>query len=30
LRAAFDAILQDPDFRAEATTLNFDVAPIGE
>jgi tripartite-type tricarboxylate transporter receptor subunit TctC len=29
LRAAFDAVMQDPDFRAEAATLNFDVAPIG-
>jgi tripartite-type tricarboxylate transporter receptor subunit TctC len=29
LRAAFDAVMRDPDFLAEAATLNFDVAPIG-
>jgi tripartite-type tricarboxylate transporter receptor subunit TctC len=29
LRAAFDAVMRDPDFLAEAVTLNFDVAPIG-
>jgi tripartite-type tricarboxylate transporter receptor subunit TctC len=29
LRAAFDAVMQDPDFLAEMATLNFDVAPIG-
>jgi tripartite-type tricarboxylate transporter receptor subunit TctC len=29
LRAAFDAVMRDPDFLAEAAALNFDVAPIG-
>jgi hypothetical protein len=29
LRTAFDAVMRDPDFLAEAATLNFDVAPIG-
>ena len=29
LRAAFDAIMQDPDFLAEMAALNFDVAPVG-
>jgi tripartite-type tricarboxylate transporter receptor subunit TctC len=28
LRAAFDAVMKDPDFLAEATALSFDVAPI--
>jgi tripartite-type tricarboxylate transporter receptor subunit TctC len=29
LRAAFDAVMRDADFLAEAKALNFDVAPIG-
>jgi tripartite-type tricarboxylate transporter receptor subunit TctC len=29
LRAAFDAVMQDPDFLGEAAALNLDVAPIG-
>jgi len=29
LRAAFDAVMRDPDFLAEAAAVNFDVAPIG-
>jgi tripartite-type tricarboxylate transporter receptor subunit TctC len=29
LRAAFDAVMRDADFLAEAAVLNFDVAPIG-
>jgi len=28
LRAAFDAMVKDPDFLKEAATLNFDVAPV--
>jgi tripartite-type tricarboxylate transporter receptor subunit TctC len=29
LRAAFDATMQDPDFRAEARNLDLAVEPIG-
>jgi tripartite-type tricarboxylate transporter receptor subunit TctC len=29
LRAAFDAVMRDPDFLDEAAALSFDVAPIG-
>ena len=29
LRAAFDATMRDPDFLAEAATLNYEVAPVG-
>ncbi len=29
LRAAFDAVVQDPDFLGEAAALNLDVDPIG-
>jgi tripartite-type tricarboxylate transporter receptor subunit TctC len=29
LRAAFDATMKDPEFLAEAASLNFDVAPVG-
>jgi tripartite-type tricarboxylate transporter receptor subunit TctC len=28
LRAAFDATMKDPEFLAEAASLNFDVAPV--
>jgi tripartite-type tricarboxylate transporter receptor subunit TctC len=28
LRAAFDATMKDPEFRAEAAKLNFEVAPV--
>ncbi|HEY4405433.1 MAG TPA: hypothetical protein VGN55_12380 [Xanthobacteraceae bacterium] len=28
LRAAFDAVMKDADFRAEAAALQFDVAPV--
>jgi tripartite-type tricarboxylate transporter receptor subunit TctC len=28
LRAAFDAVMKDPDFLAEAASLNFEVAPV--
>jgi tripartite-type tricarboxylate transporter receptor subunit TctC len=28
LRAAFDAVMRDADFRAEAAALQFDVAPV--
>jgi tripartite-type tricarboxylate transporter receptor subunit TctC len=28
LRAAFDAVMKDPDFRTEAAALQFDVAPV--
>jgi hypothetical protein len=29
LRAAFDATMKDPEFLAEAASLNFEVAPVG-
>ncbi len=29
LRAAFDATMKDPEFLAEATSMNFEVAPVG-
>ena len=28
LRAAFDAVMKDPDFRTEAAALQLDVAPV--
>jgi tripartite-type tricarboxylate transporter receptor subunit TctC len=28
LRAAFDATMRDPEFRAEAAAMNFEIAPI--
>jgi tripartite-type tricarboxylate transporter receptor subunit TctC len=28
LRAAFDAVMKDPDFLADAASLNFDVTPV--
>ena len=28
LRTAFDAVMKDADFRAEAAALQFDVAPV--
>ena len=29
LRAAFDATMKDPEFLAEAASLNYEVAPVG-
>jgi tripartite-type tricarboxylate transporter receptor subunit TctC len=28
LRAAFDAVMKDPEFLADAASLNFDVTPV--
>ncbi len=28
MRAGFDAVMKDPDFLAEAATLNFEVTPV--